>query len=579
MMRWNFTEYRIHDLNLIIRLVLLCFALANCFSQETVFSKDTLGLNPDYLLHQTYNHIMELEDEAYEKNELNKLRKLTDIHIHKAERENNPLEMARGYYYRTIIEEAEMAIAYSDSIILVTTDIEHPEYPTFGYILKAIIFFDKGDYQQALHNYITAYNLSVEKGNLEDQLTCTMAIAAIRNINGQPHAAADIYTRSLNLLKKDNDYDYSRYADYMMLMYNLSLAHIRLSQLDSARYYIDSGIRKAVSVKDTLEYRDMILVRAQLDYYEGNYQNAKDTLLKYKDQLEGNSKAIKLYYLGKIAQNSGDNPMAISLFQQIDSILDITKKPFDRVKDVYQQLIMHYGLQGNQQSEIESIEKLIFYDSLLTKEHKGIVEQAIVAYDIPYLKFQKKKAQEQLRIKGTWILILGTMAGVGALIGPYFYFRARKTKAKVKQLMDGFKPIKTTSKKVGVHPESVPEEIRNELLKKLEAFEKSDLYLRKELDMSQLAQEMDTNTSYLSTIINHYKRMSFPNYVKDLKISMAIERLSKDPELLKYNYQGLAETFGFKTGESFSKAFYNKTGVYPSKLLKELKNRQNARHL
>ncbi len=58
----------------------------------------------------------------------------------------------------------------------------------------------------------------------------------------------------------------------MMLMYNLSLAHLRLSQLDSARYYINTGIRKAVSIKDTLEYRDLVLVGAQLDYYEGNYQ-------------------------------------------------------------------------------------------------------------------------------------------------------------------------------------------------------------------------------------------------------------------------------------------------------------------
>ena len=97
--------------------------------------------------------------------------------------------------------------------------------------------------------------------------------------------------------------------------------------------------------------------------------------------------------------------------------------------------------------------------------------------------------------------------------------------------------------------------------------------------MSQLAQQIETNTTYLSMIVNHYKGMSFPNYLKDLKITYAIERLSEDPELLKYNYQGLADTFGFKTGESFSKAFYAKTGVYPSKLLKELKNREDKRHL
>lgn len=65
--------------------------------------------------------------------------------------------------------------------------------------------------------------------------------------------------------------------------------------------------------------------------------------------------------------------------------------------------------------------------------------------------------------------------------------------------------------------------------------------------------------------------MSFPNYLKDLRITAAIKRLPEDPILLKFNYQGLADTFGFKTGESFSKAFYHKTGVYPSKFINELK--------
>ncbi|MCM4172324.1 hypothetical protein DHD32_12590 [Arenibacter sp. TNZ] len=67
-----------------------------------------------------------------------------------------------------------------------------------------------------------------------------MAIAAIRNINGQPHATADIYTPSLNLLKK-KAYENSHFGDSRMLRHNLYLAHQRLSQLDSARYYADTG--------------------------------------------------------------------------------------------------------------------------------------------------------------------------------------------------------------------------------------------------------------------------------------------------------------------------------------------------
>ncbi|MEG3657797.1 helix-turn-helix domain-containing protein [Arenibacter palladensis] len=550
-----------------------------CFAQEPNFLKDTLLSTTDYLLDTTYQSIMDLEDEAYEKGDLQRLRNLTEVHINKAKNESNVLELASGYYYRTIIEEPELAIAYSDSIILVTAQSDHLEYPTFGYILKAIIYYDKGDYQLSMQNYITAYNLAVEKNNLNDQLTCSMAIAAIRNLNGQPHAAADIYTRSLKVLKKEKDFENTYYNDYMILMYNLALAHLRLSQLDSSRQYYKAGIDKALSNNDKMEYRDFVLVGAQLDYYEGDYQIARDTLLKYVFQLEGKSKAIKLYYLAKIAQYSGNNKQAITYFQQIDSIVGASREPFDNIKEVYQQLVMYYSLEENQKREIDAIEKLIFFDSLMTSEQKGIIEQATVAYDIPYLKRQKSKAEEQLKAKGIWIFVLGSMAGLAILIGVYLYIKAQKTRTKVKELLAGSKRPKPPSPNVEEYPTSVPKEIRDDILMKLEAFEKSDHYLSKELDMAQLAQEMDTNTSYLSTVINHYKEMSFPNYLKDLKITTAIDRLSSEPELLKYNYQGLADTFGFKTGESFSRAFYSKTGVYPSKVLKELKQRQIGRHL
>ncbi|MEQ9582559.1 MAG: hypothetical protein RIM68_10430, partial [Arenibacter sp.] len=420
-------------------LVLLFATLSVCFAQEPNFLKDTLLLTTDYLSDTTYQSIMDLEDEAYENGDLQKLRYLTEVHINKAKSESNVMELASGYYYRTIIEEPELAISYSDSIILVTAQSDHLEYPTFGYILKAIIFYDKGDYQLSLQNYITAYNLAVEKNNLNDQLTCSMAIAAIRNLNGQPHAAADIYTRSLKVLKKEKDFENTYYNDYMILMYNLALAHLRLSQLDSSRQYYKAGIDKALSNNDKMEYRDFVLVGAQLDYYEGDYQIARDTLLKYVFQLEGKSKAIKLYYLAKIAQYSGNNKQAITYFQQIDSIVGASREPFDNIKEVYQQLVMYYSLEENQKREIDAIEKLIFFDSVMTSEQKGIIEQATVAYDIPYLKRQKSKAEEQLKAKGIWIFVLGSMASLAILIGVYFYIKAQKTKTKVKELLAGSK--------------------------------------------------------------------------------------------------------------------------------------------
>jgi len=60
--------------------------------------------------------------------------------------------------------------------------------------------------------------------------------------------------------------------------------------------------------------------------------------------------------------------------------------------------------------KIESIEKAyLFFDSLITIEQKGIIQQAHRCYDLPYLKTQKKKAEEELKAKSSLVLFLGIL--------------------------------------------------------------------------------------------------------------------------------------------------------------------------
>ncbi len=539
-----------------------------------VLSLSYLGFSQEQASQLSYGDLQKLEEEAYSENKFENLRKLIQIHAGKARKEGNSIEVARAFYYRIVIEEPEVGIAYADSIISVTKNSEHKNYPTLGYILKGSIQYGEGRAQAALANYLNAYNLSIEKENLEHQREVSLAIAAIRNINGQHSAAAELYNETLRLLQKQNDYEITHYEDYIILLFNLSLTHIRLSQFDSAKFYIDQGFRVSLNSKDKLNFQDFVLVDAQLNYYLKDYQKAKDTILQYLTFLNGTNKAIKLYYLGKIEQKLGNKSRATEYFLEIDSIVTKTADPFNEIKDVYQQLLIHSSMEKNPREQIYYISKLIYYDSILSTEQQEITNQAIVAYDIPYLKHQKKKAEEELRIKSVAITGVGALAFIATCSGLFFYYRNQKIKFKLKQLLDDSTQEKKFTRGDVEHPISIPDDIRMNILKKLEEFEENGLYLRKEIDMSILAQEFGTNTSYLSIVINHYKKMTFPNYLKDLKISLAISRLKKEPDLLKYNYQGLAEIFGFKTADSFSKAFYKKTGVYPSSFLSELKSRK-----
>ncbi len=561
-----------HKRNLGIFLFLLAFVFfIDGFSQNNsgyLKAKDIKSL--------TFKEISDLENQALDKNKMDQLKNLTQAHEQKARADNNNIEIARAFYYRTIFEEPKIALLYSDSIIQVTKNSNHLSYPTLGYLLKGHIYYNLSKFQLALLNYLEAYKLSLEKENTEQQREISIAIAAIRNINGQHYAAAELYKRSLNLLMRQNNFDRIHYEEFIALLFNLSTTHLRLQEIDSAKYYAKKGIDQSIIFKDKSNFRDFVMLDAQINYYYKDYVKAKDTLLKYVDSLEGTNKAIKLYYLGKIEEKLEKRVIALRYFEDIDSILSETGDPFVEIKDVYQQLIHGSLINEDKHKQIEYMEKLIYYDSILSSRQGNIFNKATFSYDIPYFKHQKKKTEEQLKVKSRYVSYVGILAGFSVLSGLVLFIRTKRMRTRLNLLLEKGPIIQSIAPVKNLRPPStVPEAIRIDILKKLEEFENSDRFMRADIDLPSLASELKTNTAYLSTIINSYKQLSFPNYINDLKITMAINRISDTPELLKFSQQGLAKHFGFKTAGSFSNTFYKKTGVTVSEFLKELNFRKN----
>lgn len=116
----------------------------------------------------------------------------------------------------------------------------------------------------------------------------------------------------------------------------------------------------------------------------------------------------------------------------------------------------------------------------------------------------------------------------------------------------------------------VPEETVKAVLHKLSVFETKQQFTSATLSLASLAKKLNTNSKYLSKIINHYYQKNFSSYINDLRIHYAINRLKNDRLFRKYSMQSIAEEVGFKSGKSFSKAFQKITNNYPSCFIKEL---------
>ena len=115
-------------------------------------------------------------------------------------------------------------------------------------------------------------------------------------------------------------------------------------------------------------------------------------------------------------------------------------------------------------------------------------------------------------------------------------------------------------------------ETEEQILNKLKKFEQSKRFLNKDFSLAILAGQLDTNTKYLSEIINSHYHMNFNTYINKLRINYIVEKLKTDPNFIKYRISYLAENCGFASHSSFATVFKSITGLTPVKFIEFLNN-------
>ncbi|MGJ8745990.1 helix-turn-helix domain-containing protein [Polaribacter sp.] len=122
---------------------------------------------------------------------------------------------------------------------------------------------------------------------------------------------------------------------------------------------------------------------------------------------------------------------------------------------------------------------------------------------------------------------------------------------------------------------NIPKDIVEDILEKLDLFEQQKKYTSKRITFSSLSKKFNTNTNYLSKVINHYKKMSFSNYLNTLRIDNISNQLKKNSTIRKFTIKAIAQEAGFNNSDSFSKVFFKIQGVKPSQYIRSLDENKN----
>ena len=109
------------------------------------------------------------------------------------------------------------------------------------------------------------------------------------------------------------------------------------------------------------------------------------------------------------------------------------------------------------------------------------------------------------------------------------------------------------------------------LLRKLELFEKNKGFIKKDINLSSLAKQFETNTKYLSEIIKTHRQKQFNNYLNELRVNYIVDRLQNEPKYINTKISYLASDCGFTSHSTFTTIFTQITNESPSIFMKRIK--------
>lgn len=234
-----------------------------------------------------------------------------------------------------------------------------------------------------------------------------------------------------------------------------------------------------------------------------------------------------------------------------------------------------YGILKNAEEERKYLKLYTeLKDSTDNVERKAIVNDARNQIS----KSKKEVAAEYNEDrKNIFLVSAGAIVLIIIAAWQYSMYGKRKYRQKYDQLISKLNSENSVQepeieKKETIYNNSIYSETEQKLLRKLQAFEASDKFLKPEISMNLLASHFKTNATYLSKIINKSKNQNFNNYINSLRINYITNKLYNEKKYREYKISYLAEECGYASTQVFVIAFKNEHGVPPSYFIKQLKS-------
>lgn len=482
-------------------------------------------------------------------------------------------------YSRTYIEIApksiDQALKIADSLYEKSED---RIFKTRSLMLSATLYQQKGDINKAVEYALRSEKIINETNDFSWKSRVYGFLAS--------------QYRFLKLNEKSREYalkaieqsgfieDKEKANSTIGLIYQ-ELAHSAIDQerYQEARSYVLQSQKHFAGVKQN---REALLGHNQqllglIDYKEGKIP---DAIQHYKSGLNI-TKATPAYYiralifsgLTRIYLDNKDLKTAKIYLDEAKKIASQTE--YLEVKRDYEEAAASYFAASN---DLKSMLKVI-----KNKDSLGRIiddkAQHFLSKEFNNLEDKNVRIEKGSSVKNIFIYTFGGLLLVALLVFGWIKIKQKRDIKRFEDLIERVRNEKIyemngdseeDEKPVDYQGFSIPQETEQRLLQQLENFENSVLYTQKNMSLSVLAGLLETNTKYLSYVINNHKKKSFQHYINGLRIQYIIQKLKNDPVYRQYKIAVLSEESGFSSPNKFSMVFKKFTEITPSQFIKYL---------
>lgn len=522
-------------------------------------------------------------------------------YIKKAKDEKKYPELFQAYRDAVFYSKSvSNKLKYADSCLDAAYKSTSEDRIATAYVLRGSLYYAKlKKYKPALDEYLMAYKYSKNTGDLYLKNKVFYHLGVVKNYLGYNEEALELFKDCLEFFESETNNSklhkfqiFNNQKGYLNSLHQMIICYRNMKDFSKADSLANIGLLKTFNEADFSQERGYFLKSKGLsEFNNSKYDSSIDYLSQSMDLLKDDFawKSVNYFYIGKSYLALKKEDLAIANFKKIDSIFNKQEFLLPELRENYELLINYYKSKNDPKQQLYYTTQLLKADSIISRDFAYLSPKVHREYDTNALLEEKGKL-EKVNIWGGIFIVL--LAGLATFLIITLFKKFKKEKDILQKYFVLQEKLQnhnyTRPESVAVtnptpnHSEEndkrsqIAETIKEEILHKLKVFEEKKQFTQKGLTIQKLAIQLDTNSNYLSHVINDSKGMNFNKYLGDLRIRHITQLLFEKNIYLNYTIDTLAKECGIASRQNFSDLFFEINGIRPTDFIRNRKKEIGA---